>query len=191
MTQNPFPHTPDALFINDLVLEDAPRGAVTKYLLHIVTNGMAQPIYVPVIVVRGVEEGPVVGITAAVHGNELNGIPVIQQVVAALDPQTLKGTVVGVPGVNIPSLLQRQRRFVDGTDLNHIMPGRADGTVSQVYAYRVFDRIVTALRLPVRLAHGQQRARQQLLHPRRHGQSEGPRHGRAPRCPDRGPQPAR
>ncbi len=142
MTQNPFPHTPDAQFINDLVLEDAPRGAVTKYLLHTVTNGMAQPIYVPVIVVRGVEEGPVVGITAAVHGNELNGIPVIQQVVAALDPQTLKGTLVGVPGVNIPSLLQRQRRFVDGTDLNHIMPGRADGTVSQVYAYRVFDRIV-------------------------------------------------
>ncbi len=142
MTQNPFPHTPDAQFVNELDLNDVPRGTVSKLLLHIVTNGMAQPIYVPVIVVRGLEDGPVVGITAAVHGNELNGIPVIQQVVAALDPQTLRGTVVGVPGVNIPSLLQRQRRFVDGTDLNHIMPGRANGSVAQVYAYRIVDRIV-------------------------------------------------
>ena len=54
----------------------------------------------------------------------------------------MHGTVVGVPGVNIPALVRRQRRFIDGTDLNHIMPGRADGTVSQVYAYRVVDRIV-------------------------------------------------
>ena len=142
MTQNPFPHTPDAQFVTTFDLEATPRGTIGKYLLHIVTNGMAQPVYVPVVVVRGAKDGPTVGITAAVHGNELNGIPVIQQVVAALDPERLRGTVVGVPGVNIPSLLRRQRRYVDGTDLNHIMPGRSDGTASQVYAYRVFDRIV-------------------------------------------------
>ena len=142
MQQFPFPHTPDATFATELDLSDVPRGTVKKYFMHIVTDGMATPIYVPVVVARGMSDGPVVGLTAAVHGNELNGIPVIQQVVAALDPQRLTGTVVGVPGVNIPALLRRQRRFIDGTDLNHIMPGRADGTVSQVYAHRFVERIV-------------------------------------------------
>ena len=124
-----FPHTPDAVFATELDIGDVPRGTLKKYFMHLVTDGMATPIYVPVVVVRGMEDGPVVGLTAAVHGNELNGIPVIQQVVAALNPQRLRGTVVGVPGVNIPSLLRRQRRFIDGTDLNHIMPGRPEAEV--------------------------------------------------------------
>lgn len=137
----PFPHTPDATFATALDIADVPRGTVKRYYVQLVTDGMAAPIYVPVIVARGMTDGPVVGLTAAVHGNELNGIPVIQQVFDALDPQGLTGTVVGVPGVNIPSLLRRQRRFPDGTDLNHVMPGRADGNVSQVYAHRFVERI--------------------------------------------------
>lgn len=142
MIQNAFPHLPDAIFSSSFDLSDTKPGTVAKYMMHICTDGMAVPIYVPVIVVRGAHDGPIVGITAAVHGNELNGIPVIQEVVAALNPKTMRGTVVGVPGVNIPALVRRQRRFIDGTDLNHIMPGRADGTVSQVYAYRIVERIV-------------------------------------------------
>ena len=137
-----FPHTPDAAFVSALDIADVPPGTLKKYYLQLVTDGMATPIYLPVVVVRGIDDGPVVGMTAAVHGNELNGIPVIQQVVRSLDPQRLRGTVVGVPGVNLPSLLRRQRRFPDGTDLNHIMPGRPDGTVSEVYAHRFVERVV-------------------------------------------------
>ena len=81
MTQAAFPHIADAQFTTTLVIEDTPPGTSAKYMMHIVTDGMAVPIYVPVIVVRGAHPGPVIGITAAVHGNELNGIPVIQQVV--------------------------------------------------------------------------------------------------------------
>lgn len=137
-----FPHIPDATVIHNLDVTKTPQGSTAKYMLHMVTDGMGVPIYVPIMVVRGAEDGPVVGITAAVHGNELNGIPVINRLLSSLDPKTLRGTVVGVPGVNMPSLLRKQRRFIDGTDLNHIMPGREDGTVSQVYAYRIVDRIV-------------------------------------------------
>ena len=138
-----FPHAPDATFVSELDLAATAPGTIGRYYLHMVTDGMGAPIYVPLVVARGAGgDGPVVGITAAVHGNELNGIPVIQQLFAELDPRQLRGTLVGVPGVNIPSLVRRQRRFIDGTDLNHIMPGRADGNVSQVYAYRLVDRIV-------------------------------------------------
>ena len=137
-----FAHAPDATVISSLSEANTAPGTLGKYMLHMVTDGMATPIYVPVMVARGISDGPVVGITAAVHGNELNGIPVIQRLMADLDPSKLRGTVVGVPGVNMPSLVRKKRRFIDGVDLNHVMPGRVDGTVSQVYAYRVVERLV-------------------------------------------------
>ncbi len=128
--------------VNKLDIQKAPKGEVMRYWVHLISDGMGNPIRVPVIVARGVEDGPVLGVTAAVHGNELNGIPTIQRLFAELDAAELRGTVVGVPVVNIPSFMRRKRRFNDGTDLNHIMPGRIDGNVSQVYAYRVIHRIV-------------------------------------------------
>jgi len=115
---------------------------ISRYWLHIVTDGMGLPVYVPVIVARGKKEGPTLGLTAALHGNEINGIPVIQRLFREINLDELRGTVVGVLVVNVPSLLRKERLFIDGTDLNHIMPGRADGNVSQVYAYRVVNRIV-------------------------------------------------
>jgi predicted deacylase len=128
--------------IRELKVNEAPKGAITRYWLHLVTDGVGMPIYIPIIVARGKEEGKVLGLTAAVHGNELNGIPVIQRLFKALDVSTLRGTVVGVPVVNYPSLLRKKRRFIDGQDLNHIMPGKPEGNVSQVYAWRIVNRII-------------------------------------------------
>lgn len=129
-------------FLEQIDLAKVPPGQCSRYWLKIVTDGMGVPIHLPVIVARGVEAGKTVGLTAAVHGNELNGIPVIQRLFRELDPTTMRGTVVGVPVVNVPSLLRKKRRFMDGSDLNHIMPGRSDGNVSQVYAWRLIERLV-------------------------------------------------
>ena len=103
---------------------------------------MGVPMHLPIIIARGNTEGEVVGLTAAVHGNELNGIPVIQRLFKEIEVDKLKGTIVGVPIINVPSYLRKKRRFIDGTDLNHIMPGKANGTVSQVYAWRVVNKII-------------------------------------------------
>lgn len=131
--------------IDFLKIEDTPRGTIKRYWLNLVADGLGMPIYLPVIVARGQVDGKVLGLTAAVHGNELNGIPVIQRLFADLEVGELKGTLVGVPVVNVPSLHRRRRRFVDGTDLNHIMPGKANGNVSQVYAYRLVHRLIHQL----------------------------------------------
>ncbi|RME40549.1 MAG: peptidase M14 [Deltaproteobacteria bacterium] len=128
--------------VTHLDIEDTPRGSIGRFLVHIATDGMGMPIYVPVQVARGVEDGPVLGLTAAIHGNELNGIPVIQRLFREIDPLHLRGTVVGVLVANVPSYLRRVRRFINGKDLNHIMPGRPDGDVSEIYAYRLIDRII-------------------------------------------------
>ena len=128
--------------IHTVDVEKVPKGSISRYWLRIATDGMGTPIHIPIMIARGQKEGKVLGLTAVVHGNELNGIPVIQRLFKEIDIDKLRGTIIGVPVVNIPSLLRKERRFLDGTDLNHIMPGKPDGNVSQVYAWRVVERIV-------------------------------------------------
>lgn len=137
--------------IRTLDVAAVPAGTITRYWLKVVTDGMGMPIYVPIIVAKGLEEGKVIGLTAAVHGNELNGISVIQRLFKDIDVAELHGTIVGVPVINVPSFLRRKRRFVDGKDLNHIMPGKPNGTVSQVYAWRIVERIIKQLDMLVDL----------------------------------------
>jgi predicted deacylase len=85
----------------------------------------------------------VVGITAAIHGNELNGIVVIHRLLSRLArTPLLKGTLVAVPIVNVPGYLREQREFEDGVDLNRVMPGKPDGNESALYAHRLMERVV-------------------------------------------------
>ena len=104
---------------------------------------MGRPIRVPLLVARGKRPGPVFGLTAALHGNELNGIPVLHRLFAELPTEKLRGTVVGVIVANVPGYLRHQREFNDGGDLNHLFPGKANGNLGQLWAHRLLDRIVS------------------------------------------------
>lgn len=128
--------------ILSLNINETPKGTIAHYWLKIITDGFGSPINIPVMVARGIKDGPILGITAAVHGNELNGISVIHRLFNEIDVAELSGTIVGVPVVNVPSFMRKQRRFNDGVDLNHIMPGKEDGNISQVYAHRFIERLV-------------------------------------------------
>lgn len=128
--------------IKELNVKLAAKGEISRYWLQIATDGMGVPIHIPIIVARGKKEGKILGLTAAIHGNELNGIPVVQRLFKELNVGELQGIIIGVPAINIPSLLRKKRRFIDGTDLNHIMPGKPDGNVSEVYAWRIVNRII-------------------------------------------------
>jgi hypothetical protein len=83
-----------------------------------------------------------VGLTAVVHGNELNGVPCIHRVITDLDVRHLKGTVVAIPCVNVPGYLRFAREFSDGKDLNRLFPGKKDGTASEIFAYQLLHKIV-------------------------------------------------
>lgn len=131
--------------ISKLQLEDTPPGSVGEYWLNLIHNGIGEPINLPVIVARGIEEGPALGLTAAIHGNELNGIALIQKLFQELDVKKLRGTIVGVLVLNVPGLLLEKRQFNDGADLNRIAPGKPDGNVSQVYIHRLVERILPEL----------------------------------------------
>ena len=121
------------------------RGELHKIWLDLATDPLGQPISIPVLIGRGSKPGPTLGFTAAVHGNELNGIPAIQRLFKEISDQEVCGTVIGVPIVNIPSFMRKKRRFIDGVDINHIMPGGQNGSVSQVYVKRFFDKVISGL----------------------------------------------
>lgn len=128
--------------VDALRVEDLPSGRVTRLLVELIHDGMGRTTHLPVIVVKGRRAGPIFGITAALHGNELNGIPVVHRLVATTDPDTLRGALVVVPVLNVPGLLKRVREYDDGIDLNHIFPGREHGNESHVYAARLVSRVI-------------------------------------------------
>ena len=130
-----------AMIDNHLDIGSLPRGT-TRLLVELVGDGLSMGLRVPCLVARGNRPGGVFGLTAGLHGNELNGIPVIHEVFNRLDPDELRGTVVGVICANVPGLHMQQREFNDGTDLNRIMPGNERGGAAQVYSARLLDRII-------------------------------------------------
>ena len=129
--------------VDQLKIQSLPAGHFSKLFIELVENGIGRPVQVPVVVARGKRPGPIFGITAALHGNELNGIPVIHQLLQKINLKTLRGSIVCVIAANMPGLLSEKREFVDGQDLNHIMPGKPDGKLSQVYAYNLVDRVTS------------------------------------------------
>ena len=86
---------------------------------------------------------PVLGITAALHGNELNGLPTIFKLFNNLDLTKLKGTLIAVPVVNVPGFLAKQREFTDKKDLNRLFPGKEFGTSSEMYCHNLVNRIIS------------------------------------------------
>jgi predicted deacylase len=128
--------------IRELDLNEYEKGRVHKVWFDIISDPLGEPLSIPIIIGRGSHDGPVLGLTAAVHGNELNGIPVIQRLFKELEDERVHGTVIGVPVVNVPSFLRKRRRFIDNVDLNHIMPGKEGGNVSEVYVHRFIKQVV-------------------------------------------------
>ena len=111
-------------------------GARADFFANLFEDGLGRPVGVPFIVVRGGSPGPVLGLCAAVHGDELNGIRVIHEFLKRADAQTLRGSLVCCPVVNVPAYLRGVRRFPDGSDLNHSFPGRWKGRTAEQYARR-------------------------------------------------------
>lgn len=123
-------------------IEDTAKGEIAHYWLKLTTNALGESVRLPIMVARGTQPGPVLGLTAAVHGNELNGISVIQKLFNDLEPENMQGTIIGVPVVNLQAFFLGERKFNDGVDLNRIMPGKLGGNTSQVFAYRFINSLV-------------------------------------------------
>lgn len=102
--------------------------------------GLSQP--TPVLVVNGINAGPTLCLTGAIHGDELNGIEIIRQTVYDLNPEKLSGRVVGIPIVNLPGFQQGSRYLPDRRDLNRHFPGSPNGSLADRIAYSLFENVI-------------------------------------------------
>jgi len=108
----------------------------------------------PVYVIRGEHPGLTLCLTAAIHGDELNGIEIIRQIVSDLSPKKLYGTVIGVPIVNLLGFTRGTRYLPDRRDLNRYFPGNPNGSAASRIAYSFFNSIVRHCDLLVDLHTG-------------------------------------
>lgn len=92
-------------------------------------------------VIRGRKPGPVLFVTAGVHGDELNGVEIARQLLGQAFTG-LKGDLLIVPVVNMSAFLLRSRYLPDRRDLNRLFPGNADGSFGARIARTLMDEVV-------------------------------------------------
>lgn len=96
----------------------------------------------PVTVIHGPTNGPTVWISAAIHGDELNGVEIVNRVLADLNPKKLHGTLLAVPVVNVHGFITGDRYLPDRRDLNRSFPGSAKGSLAARTANLFMKEIV-------------------------------------------------
>jgi uncharacterized protein len=116
-------------------------GETVELRLKIGESFTSEPVWVPVTVVRGAP-GPTLFVTATVHGDELNGVGILRDVLNDTDFSTLKGTLIAVPVVNVPGFLGQNRYLPDRRDLNRSFPGSRTGSLTARLADVLFREVI-------------------------------------------------
>ena len=96
----------------------------------------------PVHVVCGRRSGPVLFVSAAIHGDELNGVEIIRRLLKRKALSSMRGTLLAVPIVNVHGFLDQSRYLPDRRDLNRSFPGSRKGSVAARMAYTFMHEIV-------------------------------------------------
>ena len=100
------------------------------------------PLYMPVKVVHGRLAGPCLLVTAAMHGNELNGTEIINRLLEFAAVKKCRGTLIAVPVLNVQGLVNRSRYLPSGISLNSCFPGSANGTMGSRIAHIITQELV-------------------------------------------------
>lgn len=97
---------------------------------------------VPVIIERSKTPGLTVLITAGIHGDEVNGVEIVRQIIAKGINKPRKGTIICIPVINVFGFIHMDREFPDGRDLNRVFPGSKNGSLASRVAHKLMTEIV-------------------------------------------------
>jgi predicted deacylase len=128
------------LVIGDKVI---PSGKTTQLELPVAKLYTDTDVSMPIHIIRSKKEGPTFFISAAVHGDELNGIEIIRRLIKLKSLRILKGTLIAVPIVNVYGVLNQSRYMPDRRDLNRCFPGSEKGSMAGRVAYQFLNEIVS------------------------------------------------
>lgn len=130
----------DPITIGDVQVDPGYR---TQVDLPIADLSIHVPLAMPVHVINGAEDGPVLFISAAIHGDELNGVEIIRRIIKLAALRRLRGALIAVPIVNVPGFLNLSRYLPDRRDLNRSFPGSAKGSLAARLAEMFVDQILS------------------------------------------------
>jgi len=116
------------------------ESSKTRTFLEVGETGVR----LPVLRVQGAVEGPVLVVSAGVHGDEFEGVRAIYELFEELRPEEMRGSWIGVPVVNPPAYQACSRLSpVDGQNMARVFPGKPDGTVSERIAWTFDQQILS------------------------------------------------
>jgi predicted deacylase len=99
-------------------------------------------LHLPIMVINGAKPGPTVWISAAVHGDEVNGVEIIGRVIEKIETRELGGCLIAVPIVNVFGFNAQSRYLPDRRDLNRSFPGFEQGSVAGRLAWLFMQEVV-------------------------------------------------
>ncbi|TWT41413.1 succinylglutamate desuccinylase/aspartoacylase family protein [Botrimarina hoheduenensis] len=119
-----------------------PRGSCASAEVIVSQSFSGYDVKIPLHVWRGPIDGPTVSITAAVHGDEINGVGAIRRIIRDKPFELFAGTLVLVPVVNLLGFERHARYLPDRRDLNRSFPGSKHGSLTARYARAFYEAIV-------------------------------------------------
>jgi uncharacterized protein len=96
----------------------------------------------PIYVSRGDEDGPVLALTAGMHGDEINGMEIVRRLLDSGLHQPKRGVTVCMPIVNVYGFLNYSRDVPDGKDINRSFPGNKNGSLASRVAYHLMNEVI-------------------------------------------------
>lgn len=126
----------------DILGKKIPPGKGATINFNMAKLYTATAVDVPIIIERSKKPGPVILITAGIHGDELNGVEVVRQIIVKEINKPLRGTVICIPIINVFGFLNMSREFPDGRDLNRVFPGTKNGSLASRFAYQFVQKIL-------------------------------------------------
>ncbi|MEZ3117501.1 succinylglutamate desuccinylase/aspartoacylase family protein [Halobaculum sp. MBLA0147] len=118
-------------------------GETARFRFPVSETYLGDSVDIPVTIINGDEDGPTVFLSAAIHGDELNGIEVVREVAEEWDHTDVHGTLVCLPVLNVQGFLTQERYLpISGRDLNRSFPGKEGSTSSKRVAHRIFENFV-------------------------------------------------
>lgn len=133
--------------IDQFALGDLAEGARGKMWLE-VSDGLIEPVRLPLLYARGGATGPTLLVVAGVHGDEYEGMEAIRQVAATLDPARMNGALLGIPIAN-PFAYEARARVtplhLDGLNLARVFPGDRTGSPTRRLAAALLDLVMRNL----------------------------------------------
>lgn len=97
---------------------------------------------IPIMVRRSKFEGPVVLFSAGIHGDEINGVEIVRQLIHKKINKPKRGTIICIPIINVYGFVNKSREFPDGRDLNRVFPGSKTGSLASRFAFHILAEIM-------------------------------------------------